>query len=377
MDPNAVQNPSQPPVQPLPVQSVSEVPSKNWLKSFLLILLGVVVLLAVAGGSYYLGTQKISTSTVATKAKVSPTSPPTPTPDTTANWQTYTAPTIAISVKYPQGWTVTERKAPGQVYGVTLSGVQGSVDIAWGSNGGGFGGACTDGTQQTLNFGGENVTACERLQGQNESWGLLYKKVGNISFSANAIVNACPGIGCGPISATVAQETLATNQKIIFAILSHITFSSLQTNTDWQTYTAGTYAIKYPNTWKVKSDSYNPNSELFYDPASLVACNPNHCSGSLPTKYVNISTQTSSETAKQYADKITSGPVYKSEGSVENPVTFNGLSGYIYKDAGEGSQGYIIVFSSGTTLVTINIPYGDITQDATIYQMLQSFKFTE
>lgn len=146
---------------------------------------------------------------------------------------------------------------------------------------------------------------------------------------------------------------------------------------NWQTYVSSTYSINYPNTWKMKADSFNPNAQSFYDPASLIACSPNHCSGSLPTTYVDISTLASSETAKQYADRITSNPLYKNQGSVETPVTFNGISGYIYKDAGEGSQGYIIVVSNGRTLVTINIPYGDITQDATISHMLQSFKFVE
>lgn len=230
MDSNIIQDaPSRQVQQPF-IQQAPEGPSKNWLKVLLLVLVAVLVLLAVAGGSYYLSTQKSFTSKVATKANSSPTSAHTPTPNLTANWQTYTS---------------------------------------------------------------------------------------------------------------------------------------------------STYSINYPNTWKMKADSFNPNFDSFYDPSSLVACNPNHCSGSLPTTYVNISTLASSETAKQYADRTTSNPLYKNQGSVETPVTFNGISGYIYKDAGEGSQGYIIVVSNGRTLVTINIPYGDITQDATISHMLQSFKFVE
>lgn len=176
---------------------------------------------------------------------------------------------------------------------------------------------------------------------------------------------------------TVVSPTVMVTQAASSTAIPTV----VDTTANWQTYTANMYSIKYPNTWKLKS-SVNPTDssvifQNFYDPTSLIACNPAHCSGSVPTRYIDITTQISSQTAKQYADKVTSDPLYKNEGSVEQQVTLNGIAGYMYKEAGEGSQGYDIVVSNGKTLVKINIPYSDITQDLTVNQILQSFKFTQ
>lgn len=96
------------PIQPQPIsseQSTSQqVPVKepNTHQTFFLVLITLLVLIIIATSAYILGSKS------ATKEEIAQTIPtlapsPTPTPDETANWETYT--NSSFSFKYPSGWT--------------------------------------------------------------------------------------------------------------------------------------------------------------------------------------------------------------------------------------------------------------------------------
>jgi len=114
MDPNTSQsNQGVPTVTPTPIPPKPS-PSKSKLP---LILGGVILIVLIAGVSYFLGTQnnksmKLDTTsqpvaTPTTAMMQEPTSTPTPTADSTVDWQLYTNPKLGYSVKYPADYKVT------------------------------------------------------------------------------------------------------------------------------------------------------------------------------------------------------------------------------------------------------------------------------
>src|SRR3989344_7665167 len=69
------------------------------------IILGVVAVVAIAIGAYALGTKQSQPVVKNQQISASPTTIPTPTPDPTANWKTYTNVSGNFSIKYPSEWT--------------------------------------------------------------------------------------------------------------------------------------------------------------------------------------------------------------------------------------------------------------------------------
>lgn len=80
----------------------------------LLIMLAVLILLAVAAGSYYLGSKQEPSEKMMTTSSptLAPIISPTPTPDPTVDWQVYTNTKYTISLKYPPNLTVNEVNSP-------------------------------------------------------------------------------------------------------------------------------------------------------------------------------------------------------------------------------------------------------------------------
>lgn len=106
-----------------------------------LILAGIVLVLALAGGIFYLGRisapkpQNVATSS----PQPSPTLSPTTSPDPTANWKTYTDDQLGISFKYAPDYTVAERATEKVDYGQDNSFNQrGAIFIGTKSNDQGF-----------------------------------------------------------------------------------------------------------------------------------------------------------------------------------------------------------------------------------------------
>ncbi len=75
----------------------------------ILILVGIVILVSVAGGAYFFGTTKnsspkIQNQTVSQASKPVPSS--TSSSDETRNWKTYTDPNKIFSFRYPPNFVV-------------------------------------------------------------------------------------------------------------------------------------------------------------------------------------------------------------------------------------------------------------------------------
>ncbi len=75
-----------------------------------LILAGIVLLIAVAGGIFYLGRvtapkSQTQTPVVTSSPQPSPTVSPTPSPNSTVNWKILNSEKCDFSLKYPDNWT--------------------------------------------------------------------------------------------------------------------------------------------------------------------------------------------------------------------------------------------------------------------------------
>lgn len=108
MNPNEQQE-AQQPVAPQPVEQVqAQSQSQLSLSKVLLILFGVLVVLGLMGGSYYLGTKQqgsVSMVSYTKQVTATPTNTPAPTADPTVNWKAFTD--ISFSIKYPNNWTAS------------------------------------------------------------------------------------------------------------------------------------------------------------------------------------------------------------------------------------------------------------------------------
>lgn len=121
-----IESPSlqQPNIQESVVQSEfhNESPASNSFKKMLFIMFGIIVVLGIAGGSYYLGTKKNVAVIPTQSVKISPTifqiaptnSPLSPIVKPTTNWQLYTKgefiESAGFSIDYPTGWRVNIKK---------------------------------------------------------------------------------------------------------------------------------------------------------------------------------------------------------------------------------------------------------------------------
>lgn len=158
-----------------------------------------------------------------------------------------------------------------------------------------------------------------------------------------------------------------------------VTPSTMQNPTtapnNWLTYSGSSYSIKYPPTWTTKAES--SDVESIYDSSTMQTKIQNGGGKmSVPTKYVNITIIASSETAKQYADKMTTNnPAYNGVNANRRTIVINGIQAETYMESGEGSMGYDVVIANGKQVVVLNIPVSDPSADPTVQQMLSTFKF--
>lgn len=101
-------------------ESYKEITKSNSFKRIIFIVVCLVVLIGILGGSYYLGTKKnmpivsnqtskISSYTTPTKSVIT-----SPTSNKIASWEPYTKgeiiPNAGFSIDYPTGWTVNLKK---------------------------------------------------------------------------------------------------------------------------------------------------------------------------------------------------------------------------------------------------------------------------
>ncbi len=89
--------------------------------SLLFIILGIILVIGIAGGAYYLGKTQITKPQPPNPVVLAQTPQPTPassvvpssTSDETANWKTYTNTKYGYIIKYPDNWTLGG-SGPGQ-----------------------------------------------------------------------------------------------------------------------------------------------------------------------------------------------------------------------------------------------------------------------
>ncbi len=147
---------------------------------------------------------------------------------------------------------------------------------------------------------------------------------------------------------------------------------------DWKTYEGNGFSVKYDPTWQANADNdfgvtsiYDQNSweEKVGNGGSKVG---------KPAKYFTVQIKNSTQSVKQFVDQAIKGPEYNGGNAERQIVSVGVLTGEIYKSGGEGSDGYIIVFTNGDgKIATINIPYSSPSENETIYNMLSTFKFTD
>ncbi len=78
----------------------------------LIFLLVGILVIAIAGGAYYLGRQttpKSAPAPVVTSSTLQPTPSPSPISDEMSTWKTYTNQLYQFSFKYPPSWTVSDK----------------------------------------------------------------------------------------------------------------------------------------------------------------------------------------------------------------------------------------------------------------------------
>jgi len=91
-----------PPVQNIAQPQSAPLPNPSSHSRIFIIVLGVVILVVIGIGSYLLGTRKNQTVVQNQQITTSPTvTQPSPTPNPTANWKTYTSTKYGFGIKYP------------------------------------------------------------------------------------------------------------------------------------------------------------------------------------------------------------------------------------------------------------------------------------
>ncbi len=119
--------PMQPP-PPTDSTTPAQLPPRS-PKKVVMIILAIVIVIALGVAAYFLLFSKPASVTTTTNPPLVKTAP-TPTPDPTANWLTYTNPELGISLKYPETWTTK----PYPIASKTLHGVVAVNDPALSSN---------------------------------------------------------------------------------------------------------------------------------------------------------------------------------------------------------------------------------------------------
>lgn len=174
-------------------------------------LLGILLLILVGGGAYYLG----SRSTQHTSPQLPPSSPvpfyqsPTPTTDQTTNWRTYNYSDVGFSMQYPPTWTSNANVANYAPVAEYLKGSEGSVTIRFGT---GFGGGCGQINHQQVQIHNESLDSCHSVNSDGtETW----REFGKVISSTMSV----------DIMATV-NAPYTSNRNIVLKILSTITFTN-------------------------------------------------------------------------------------------------------------------------------------------------------
>lgn len=97
-----------PPLQNHPNVNNDKPASKSPVLKFIMLGVLFVIGLALIGGAYFMGTQKSNQQAVSTS--------PSPTPDPTADWKTFSPPNQGFSIKYPANWTPLQNETLTRIF---------------------------------------------------------------------------------------------------------------------------------------------------------------------------------------------------------------------------------------------------------------------
>jgi hypothetical protein len=155
----------------------------------------------------------------------------------------------------------------------------------------------------------------------------------------------------------------------------------------WKTYKDpnNRFSFKYPIDWKI---DLNARNCLDVDCVSLNVYNPNSLKkftgngGSITnvaTTFFSVQEVfETTQTAKSWVDNSTSQVPYNTAPNLKRQSSIiNGLEAELFSAEGEGSQGYNIVISNGTKLVSINSSLSNLNGNSIENKILTTFKFTD
>ncbi len=189
--------PGNQPVQPPPPTSPTnsapmEMPTKNRRK-FLIIGIILLIVIAIGAAAYFLFMNKPAPVVKTNKPAVVQ-SPPTPTPDPTATWETYTNTIEGFSFKYPPG---TKKNGEGaissgkQVLGQSVEMQYNDIDLS----------VSVQKTLQPVKQGTESATI------NGVVWSLEYQP---------KPTNNCQGMGLGPCTSSLQYRSEQNGKLVSF-----------------------------------------------------------------------------------------------------------------------------------------------------------------
>lgn len=126
-----INQPTQAPLENHETLKVSTSSDPNHSPKMLLIGLGAFLIIIIGGGiGYFLGVDNSEQTTPANTTPIVKVSP-TPTPDPTANWKTYTNTKYGYEAKYPQSWYLYETKIAPATVGFWIEKTEGEASGVW------------------------------------------------------------------------------------------------------------------------------------------------------------------------------------------------------------------------------------------------------
>ena len=249
---------TQPLVEPQPIptpQNKSIISSKLILFS----IAGIVLLIIVLGGGYFLGTKRTQPSPQQVVQQVQPTqlAKPTSTPDETANWKIYTNDVYHLSIKYPSDWH--EAKGSG-AYGNYADGTHVDEPVRLTATNNMFGGPYIG---ITVYQNKDNLTALEyfkKMADGNSNIRPVKDQPIYLKGQDIVMIDGLPGAGTPGHSLLVndkkGEMVLLFNNELdrktvdsIFYTFKFTDQNQMSDTSNWKTYTGQKYTFKFPDNW--------------------------------------------------------------------------------------------------------------------------------
>lgn len=161
-----------------------------------LILAGIVILIAAAGGIFFLGRvtapkPQVPVTTSSPQPSPLSTEAPAKVEDPTANWKTYTNKDNNLSLKYPATWVIEKEDQTKEFAQVIIKGLEGEINVYWGERG--IGGASCYSLygkeNEKIQISGENLNTCHVVDNGIEKWLDINKQLGQVRFNISASAN--------------------------------------------------------------------------------------------------------------------------------------------------------------------------------------------